>query len=299
MPDSNRDCLSPDLFDEMEFNDSILNEHLNEIDIPSTNARKAQESKKQVEALKTNSTAPAEEDPVIVLDDSFDDIDIDSHLDHLDERMADLPCSTQIRKELKNNIHSPELKQSKKRNLPTSSKKLLQSKLEFSLPSSSKPESSAAPKSFNVNEMVLEVPSCSKDRQKSSQLKTQQKSPVTLNVISIQKLLSLVPNVSKGKFKIRGKFKRVKEKLKTTATTLYLSIIVADETGEVAVEVHSSIATKFAQISLERLEELRQLSLKSDEHAKPEIMQVRAQKVDMFRIHFNMTKKSSGFTKKY
>ncbi|ENN72359.1 hypothetical protein YQE_10994, partial [Dendroctonus ponderosae] len=279
----------------MEFDDSILNQHLNEIDIPSTNVRNAQESNftepKHIKDLKTNSVAPnAEGDCVIVLDDSFDDIDIDSHLDHLDERMADLPCSTQVRKELKNNIHSPELKRAKKRNLATSSKKLFQSKLEFGLPSSSKVGSSAVARNSNINQMfqdrhspvaikpskpIIEVQSSSKDREKSvsSQFKNQQQSPDTRNVISVQKLLSVVPNVSKGKFKIRGKFKRVKEKLKTTATSLYLSIIVADETGEVTVEVDSSIATKFAQITLERLEQLRQLSLQSDEHAKPEIMQ--------------------------
>ncbi|KAH1013065.1 uncharacterized protein LOC125505224 [Dendroctonus ponderosae] len=295
IPDSNRDCLSPDLFDEMEFDDSILNQHLNEIDIPSTNVRNAQKSNftepKHIKDLKTNSAAPnAEGDCVIVLDDSFDDIDIDSHLDHLDERMADLPCSTQVRKELKNNIHSPELKRPKKRNLATSSKKLFQSKLEFGVPSSSKVGSSAVARNSNINQMfqdrhspvaikpskpIIEVQSSSKDREKSvsSQFKNQQQSPDTRNVISVQKLLSVVPNVSKGKFKIRGKFKRVKEKLKTTATSLYLSIIVADETGEVTVEVDSSIATKFAQITLERLEQLRQLSLQSDEHAKPEIMQ--------------------------
>ncbi|KAL1490908.1 hypothetical protein ABEB36_011583 [Hypothenemus hampei] len=93
-----------------------------------------------------------------------------------------------------------------------------------------------------------------------------------LNVLPIHKLVTLLPNINKGKFKIRAKYERVVEKLSTTSGSINLVVKVTDTSGQINVEIHPTIVEKWADTTTKRLEDLRELSLQADERAKHDIL---------------------------
>lgn len=260
-------CSSPDLFEEMKIDEELLIEHLDKLE----------------------NSQPKHE--VITLDDSFDDIDIDAHLDHIDKEMATMPCSTQIIRDFKEQVKSPELKpQTSTPKLNVSklqiSKKLTQSKLNFGSSAASKgPDSDddfEDPFSIFAKSSQKRPPSfvplniSTTSPVSSSKVSSSSQKPPAINTISIGKLKKMLPTINKGKFKIKGKFATVAEKLKTLDTSFYLVITVKDITGDLNVQVQSDIVAKFAETTPERLKELRESVLQRDKAAEAEIFQVNA-----------------------
>lgn len=251
---------SPDLFEGMDIDDELLNDHLDQLDSVSA-----------LNSTKPQSVSKLNVEKVIVLDDSFSDIDIDSHLDRIDEEMSKLPSSTQRAQSFKPQLKNPP-------------KKLAQSKLNFG--NSSKNRSTCSTSSAkNVESNLGNFANSSshspeksvKQVCKSNNFETSSKScsGPNVNVLSIEKLKSLIPNVGHGKFKIKGKFKEVKEKLTINATDIYMVITVKDDSGEITAQIHSSIVETLANTTLKRLKELRELTIQSDNRdAKKEILEV-------------------------
>ncbi|XP_066137412.1 recQ-mediated genome instability protein 1-like [Euwallacea fornicatus] len=280
---NSRSCGSPDLFEEHEMDDDLLNQHLDQLD--------AREKQIKVNGLQ-NVVSNSSKDPkneVIILDDSFDNIDIDSHLDHIDDEMANLPCSTQVVRDFKERLKSPELKLKSR-----PSKKLAQSKLNFAskgspscsttnvhvgdnqdpfdihIHSSKKPQDRVPLDLFNES---LKKTGCVSLGVNSSNNKNMQELP-RVNIMKIEKLKNLIPDIGKGKFKLKAKFKCVQDKLSTVDGKYYLTISVTDASGELIVQVHPRIVEKFAESSAERLEHLRKLSLNSETSVKDELFRV-------------------------
>lgn len=252
---------SPDLFEGMDIDDELLNDHLDQLDSVSA-----------LNSPKPQSVSKLNDEKVIVLDDSFSDIDIDSHLDRIDEEMSKLPSSTQRAQSFKPQLKNPP-------------KKLAQSKLNFGISattSKNRSTCSSTSSAKNVESNLRNFANSSshspeksvKQVCKSTNFETSSKS-CNVNVLSIEKLKSLIPNVGHGKFKIKGKFKEVKEKLTINATDIYMVITVEDNSGEITAQIHSSIVETLANTTLNRLKELRELTVQSDNRdAKKEILEV-------------------------
>lgn len=255
----NRRSDSPDLFEGMDIDDELLNDHLDQLETP-----------------KPQSVNKPNDEQVIVLDDSFSDIDIDSHLDRIDEEMSKLPTSTQRAQSFKPQLKNPpkKLAQSKlnfgssattSKNLPTSSTSL----------TSVKNGESSSRMQMGTEKSVKRIDTKSLQ---STNIETSPKSCTGLpkvNVLSIEKLKSLIPNVGHGKFKIKGKFKEVKEKLTINASDIYMVITIKDDSGEIPAQIHSSIVETLANTTLKRLKDLRELTIQSDsKDAKKEILEV-------------------------
>ncbi|XP_066256451.1 recQ-mediated genome instability protein 1-like [Euwallacea similis] len=278
-----RSCGSPDLFEEHEIDDDLLNQHLDQLD-----AREKQMKINGLQNVAVSSSKDAKKE-VIILDDSFDNIDIDSHLDRIDDEMANLPCSTQVVRDFKERLRSPELKLKSR-----SFKKLAQSKLTFAnkeSPSCSTtnvhvgdyqdPFNSHALSSKKSQDRVpLELSSESLKKTGGMSLSTNSLSNKSMqelprfNIMKIEKLKTLIPDIGKGKFKLKVKFKCVKDKLSTVDGDYYLTISVMDASGELIVQVHPKIVENFAESSAERLEHLRKLSVNSDSSVKDELFRV-------------------------
>ncbi|CAG9766787.1 unnamed protein product [Ceutorhynchus assimilis] len=285
---------SPDLFEEMHIDDDLLNEHLDQMDIDLSIPKSDQPSSSLPSTSSKNlrdTGQNSHRSEIITLDDSFDEIDIDSHLDNIDNEMAGMPCSTQKVVEIKNRIKSPILKQ--KITKPAAPKKLAQSKLTFG----------NLNKKGNSDEEPFSIFSKNAQKRPSSESKSPDiagpsfkkpanlPSPETLtfkepqhtntsvaipkiNIMTITKLKQIIPNITKGKFKIKAKFNKVAERLQTTETSYYLAINVVDGTGDLTVELHSDVVTGFANTKPEQLAKLREMVLKNEKGASGEVLKI-------------------------
>ncbi|KAJ8939987.1 hypothetical protein NQ314_010927 [Rhamnusium bicolor] len=66
-------------------------------------------------------------------------------------------------------------------------------------------------------------------------------------ILTIEKLLKNIPNISNGKFKIKAKFKSIVEKLTVADDEFYLVIKVEDDSGDITVRIHSDVVTDLAE----------------------------------------------------
>ncbi|KAJ8960422.1 hypothetical protein NQ318_013704 [Aromia moschata] len=83
--------------------------------------------------------------------------------------------------------------------------------------------------------------------------------PQKPTVLTLEKLLKNIPNISNGRFKIRAKFKSIVEKLTILDDGYHLVVQVEDETADMVVKFHSDVIANLAECSPEVL-----LSLKAE-----------------------------------
>ncbi|XP_050303445.1 recQ-mediated genome instability protein 1-like isoform X2 [Anthonomus grandis grandis] len=296
-------CLSPDIFDVNEDDDELLNQHLDLIENNTIN--------------RVTQPKPGE---IITLDDSFDNIDIDSHLDNIDEEMANMPCSTQKIETFKRNIKSPTLVKTPKLSLskPLPQKKMTQSKLNFGCnklpkfdkehddddfetpfsgvsttnhkgtdlfkkPCNSKNTTEIKSKILNSSVCLSSLHKQTVGRSSIPVQPTSTEQSRKLNIITIEKLNSLIPNMSKGNFKLKVKFMSSAERLKLTTQGFYLIMKVEDSTGVLAVELDPGLAENLAGMSAERLKQLRMDAYHQDIAARNEIRQALSNIMDKIK----------------
>lgn len=348
--DKNRDCSSPDLFEEMEIDDDLLNEHLNQIDfdVIASNQRSSNTTRK-IDSISNSSinVAPTKavtdskntklgntkkklEEEVIFLEDEDDFFDVP--LEDIDSELAKLPCSTQKPGNLR--ASSPELTSQKSRRNSTvltlkksktvnhsilnftSSKKEEKNNLfaserggvdeednPFSIFKKNKPKSvtcsvvgttknssveserlfsSVASPEFTTNRNTTAFRSPDSESKqssppsKSAPSRSSLTSPVAkpLSVLTIDKLKKMMPNIGKGKFRIKGKYKSVAEKLQHTNNSFHFIIVVEDSTGDLTVQIDTDVVTKMTGISPEEFGRLRVLALQQDEAVIRQIMEI-------------------------
>ncbi|XP_076260178.1 uncharacterized protein LOC143196400 isoform X2 [Rhynchophorus ferrugineus] len=234
-------CKSPDLFKENDIDEELLNEHWNQLDESLELIEKPIVSKEVTKKDVSN------------IDDTFEDIDIDSHLDKIDEEMAKLPSSTQISvspklKRLRTDLDSPDIK--------PASKKMAQSKINFGKLNCEK---------YKQN---MHLRNSIDDDDASAIVNT---SP-EIKVMTIEKLKKILPNIGMGKFKIRAKFSKVVQKMVIKDKLYNLVIKVEDSSGDLVVRVLSDVVQGFVGISPEKMEDLKGLVYKNDEVAKEQVI---------------------------
>ncbi|XP_030763268.1 recQ-mediated genome instability protein 1-like isoform X2 [Sitophilus oryzae] len=266
-------CKSPDLFDEANIDEDLLNDHLDNIDFESdvlegTNLNKVRKDVNNSGTSLKVSDGNKESENVITIHDSFDDIDIDSHLDNIDLEMAHLPSSTQIQitspvlKKKSRSLESSNIKSSNMsvKNLQKTSKTVAQTTLNFEKSTLLDTSSTNTDKYSPVRPVLTET--------ESNMSKTSPK----INILPIEKLNRMVPNIGKGKFKIKAKFKKVVEKMVTKGNTYNLVIKVEDSTGDMIVRVHSDVVESFVGVPANEIENLKELVYKDDKAAKDKIL---------------------------
>ncbi|KAJ8921436.1 hypothetical protein NQ315_003054 [Exocentrus adspersus] len=87
-------------------------------------------------------------------------------------------------------------------------------------------------------------------------------------VLTIEKLLKNLPNITNGKFKIRAKFCGVEEKLTVVNDDYYFVINVKDDTGSLAVRVHSDLLSDIAGYCAPALTSFKAAVERKDEDAQ-------------------------------
>ncbi|XP_057658923.1 recQ-mediated genome instability protein 1-like [Diorhabda carinulata] len=90
---------------------------------------------------------------------------------------------------------------------------------------------------------------------------------------SIEKLLKTMSNISNGKFKIRGKFKEVKEKMCVLDDDFHLVVEVEDSTGSIPVKFHGSVVSELNGYTAEEFMQLKDEWGKGNSEAKSKALQ--------------------------
>ncbi|CAH1984230.1 unnamed protein product [Acanthoscelides obtectus] len=97
--------------------------------------------------------------------------------------------------------------------------------------------------------------------------------PIKTNICSIGKLSSSLPNISKGKFKIKGKFVTVVEKMTVNDEGYQMVIKVTDDSGDISLKVSDAVMAGVIGYTAKEFMGFKEAILKESAEAESQVLE--------------------------